>query len=78
MESTRETNLERILREKKLSVAAVSAVIGVSQPQSTRRKLSKERPFKLGEAMHIHKDLLPEYDFNFLFDEYGDIPDEEE
>ncbi len=71
----KETNLQRILREKNITTAAVGAVCNLNQTQSVVRKLSKTFPFKLPEAIAIHKNLLPEYDFNYLFDEYADIAD---
>ena len=68
-----ETNLQRILREKNISTSAVAAVTGVSQTQTIVRKLRREYPFKLGEAMKINKELLPEYSFFYLFDEYMEV-----
>ena len=76
--AVKETNLQRILREKNISVAAVGAVIGVRQEQSVRRKLAKLFPFKLPEAKKLHRDLLPEYDFDYLFNEYVDLETSEE
>mgnify|MGYP007069898090 FL=1 len=75
---TRETHLTRILREKNISADAVGAVIGVRQRQSVTRKLAKQYPFKLPEAKKIHSNLLPEYDFDYLFDEYVDIQSDDD
>lgn len=72
-EINQETNLTRILRFKMLSAEAVGKVIGVNQPQTVRRKLQRQHPFKLGEAKKLHHELLPEYDFDYLFADYVDI-----
>lgn len=68
-----ETNLIRLLREKNIGAAAVGAVMGVNQPQTVRRKLNKLYPFKLSEAKKIHKNLLSEYDFDYVFEGYDDV-----
>lgn len=73
-----DTNLTRILRIKMISAETVGNVIGVRQPQTVRRKLNRQFPFKLGEAKKLHKELLPEYDFSYLFDDYCDIEEPEE
>lgn len=75
-ELDQETNLTRILRFKLISAEAVGKVIGVSQPQTVRRKLNRQYPFKLGEAKKLHSELLPEYDFDYLFAEYVNINEE--
>ena len=72
-EMEHETNLTRILRLKLISAEAIGKIIGVNQPQTVRRKLNKQYPFKLGEAKKIHNELLPEYDFDYLFADYVDI-----
>lgn len=73
-----DTNLIRVLREKNINVAAVRAVIGVKQDKSVREKLTKVRPFNLPEAKRLHSNLLPEYDFDYLFNEYAGEGMEEE
>ena len=56
---------------------ALGVVIGVRQEQTVRRKLDKLFPFKLPEAKKLHTNLLPEYDFDYLFDEYTDISEDQ-
>lgn len=72
------TNLIKVLRAKGISTSAVRAVIGVKQDKSVREKLAKIRPFNLSEAKRLHKDLLSEYDFEYLFNEYADVGMDEE
>ena len=78
IEMEKETNLMRLLRIKNISASTVGAVIGVKQPQTIRRKLYGQFPFKLGEAKKIHHELFPEYDFDYVFDEYCEVEDEKE
>ena len=75
-EMEQETNLTRILRIKLISAEAVGKVIGVRQPQTVRRKLQRQYPFNLPEAKRLHRGLLPEYDFDYLFADYFDVGDD--
>ena len=68
-----ETNLIRILREKNINTHTIALVIGVKQDASAKRKIDMKYPFTIPEAMAIHKNLLPEYSFDYLFREYADI-----
>lgn len=74
----KETNLQRILREKNISTEAVKAVIGCATPKSALMKIRRECQFKLSEAKTLHQNLLPEYDFDYLFREYYGADDTDE
>lgn len=60
-------NLKKALSTKNISIKAFAAVIGVCE-KTAYNKINGEVEFTLSEAMTTKKELLPEYDFDYLFD----------
>lgn len=56
------------LDRKNISVKAYAAFLGIAE-KSARNKLSGKTEFSFHEALVTKKELLPEYDFEYLFSE---------
>lgn len=61
-------NLEVALRQKNISNEAVAKLLNIHR-NSLRNKLDGKTDFSISEAFKIKRDLLPEYDMDFLFAE---------
>ena len=61
-------NLEAALRQKNISNEAVAKLLNIHR-NSLRNKLDGKTDFSISEAFKIKRDLLPEYDMDFLFAE---------
>ena len=59
-------NLEVALRQKNISNEAVAKLLNIHR-NSHRNKLDGKTDFSISEAFKIKRDLLPEYDMDFLF-----------
>lgn len=59
-------NLKKALNAKNVSIKAFAAVIGVCE-KTAYNKINGDVEFTLSEAMTIKKELLPEFDFDYLF-----------
>lgn len=59
-------NLEVALRQKNISNEAVAKLLNIHR-NSLRNKLNGKTDFSISEAFKIKRDLLPEYDMDFLF-----------
>lgn len=63
-------NLKQALNEKKISLKAYGAVIGVAE-KTAYNKVNEETEITLREAMTTKTELFPEYDFWWLFESDG-------
>lgn len=59
-------NLEVALRQKNISNEAVAKLLNIHR-NSLRNKLNGKTDFSISEAFKIKRDLLPEYDMDYLF-----------
>lgn len=59
-------NLKKALNAKNISIKAYAAVIGVCE-RTAYNKINGKMEFTLSEAMITKKELLPEFDFDYLF-----------
>ncbi len=59
-------NLRAAMLLKKISTAALAALIGVTE-KTANNKLNGETEFTLKEALAIKENLFPEYDLGYLF-----------
>lgn len=60
-------NLRTVMAIKRISTAALAAVIGVTE-KTANNKLNGETEFTLYEALTIKRELFPEYDLVYLFE----------
>ncbi len=60
------SNLKKALDGKNISMKAYAAVLGVSE-KTVWNKINEETPFTYPEAQKTKKELLPEYDTDYLF-----------
>lgn len=60
-------NLRSVMALKRISTAALAAVIGVTE-KTANNKLNGETEFTLIEALTIKRELFPEYDLTYLFE----------
>ncbi|WP_050698697.1 helix-turn-helix domain-containing protein [Anaeromassilibacillus senegalensis] len=61
-------NLRNALENKKISMKAYAAVLGVTE-KTVQNKLSGQTPFTLPEVWATCFDLLPEYSWTYLFNQ---------
>lgn len=61
-------NLEMALKQKNISNEAVAKLLNIHR-NSLRNKLNGKTDFSISEAFKIKRDLLPEFDMDFLFAE---------
>lgn len=61
-------NLKKALEDKGISLRAYAAVLGVSE-KTAWNKIEGKTPITYPEARITKKELLPEYDSDYLFDE---------
>lgn len=59
-------NLEIALKQKNISNEAVAKLLNIHR-NSLRNKLNGKTDFSISEAFKIKRDLLPEFDMDFLF-----------
>lgn len=59
-------NLERIRREKDVSLTDMADLLNVKS-QTVREKIDGKSDFKFGEALIIRNTFFPEYDMVYLF-----------
>lgn len=64
-------NLKNALENKKISIKAYAAVIGVSE-KSVQNKINGVTPFTLPEVWKTCFDLFPEYLWSYLFSQNTD------
>lgn len=62
------SNLKKALDAKGITVNAFAAVIGVSE-KTARNKIAGKTAITYPEASKTKKELLPEYDMEYLFKE---------
>ena len=65
-------NLKGAMQAKKISSAAMAALLGVTE-KTVNNKLNGESEFLLSEAMKIKENLFPEYDLGYLFATTADV-----
>ena len=64
-------NLEKVMREKNISIASAAATIGMPEP-TFRGKIKDNRPFSVDEALSLKFNLFPEFEVKYLFySEFG-------
>ncbi|HEL1580911.1 TPA: helix-turn-helix domain-containing protein [Streptococcus suis] len=61
-------NIERIRKEKNVSLVEIADLLGVKS-QTVREKIDGTRDFKFGEALLIQTTFFKEYDMIYLFDD---------
>lgn len=59
-------NLKRALDGKGITMRAFASVLGVSE-KTAWNKINEETAFTYPEVLKTKKDLLPEYDADYLF-----------
>lgn len=59
-------NLEKVMREKNISIASAAATIQMPEP-TFRGKIKDGRPFSVDEAISLKVNLFPEFDIRYLF-----------
>lgn len=59
-------NIERIRKEKDISLVDIADSLGV-KAHTVREKINGDSDFKFGEALKIQKEFFPEYDITYLF-----------
>lgn len=64
-------NLKKTLSNKGISIKAYASVLGISE-KSAWNKLNGETEFTISEALKTKKELLPEYDLEYLFGDSGE------
>ncbi|RAI79704.1 XRE family transcriptional regulator [Macrococcoides goetzii] len=60
------TNLEKVRKEKNVSLVDIADVLKVRY-QTVSDKINGKSDFKFGEAIIIKNEFFPEYDIEFLF-----------
>ena len=60
------TNLLNALRKKRVSISSLARVMNASV-ESAMEKLVGVEDFSFPEARRVKKELLPEYDYEYLF-----------
>ncbi len=66
------TNLKKALDNKNISLKAYSAFLGISE-KSVWNKINEETCFTYPEAARTLKELLPEYNIDYLFTSDGNV-----
>ncbi len=61
-------NLKKALETKGITVRAYAAVLGVSE-KTAQNKIAGRTPITYPEARITKRNLLPEYDSDYLFEE---------
>lgn len=61
-------NLEKVLKNKGISDEAVSKMLGIHRNTFGKKK-EGESVFSIDEAFAIKRNLLPEYDLEYLFED---------
>ena len=59
-------NLKKALNDKNITLKALGSFLGISE-KATYNKVNENSPFTYPEARNIKKELLPEYDMEYLF-----------
>ena len=66
-------NVKKELAAKSVSIKALAAVLGVSE-KTAWSKANGEYEFSISEALRVKRELLPEYEIEYLFN--SDLCDE--
>ena len=64
-------NLKKALNDKNISLKALGSFLGISE-KAAYNKINESSAFTYPEARSIKKELLPEYDMDYLFAPNGE------
>lgn len=59
-------NVQKALNDKNITMRAVAQLLGVTE-KTIQNKIQGDTDFSFPEAMKIKRELLPEYDYDYLF-----------
>ena len=59
-------NVQKALVAKNVSMKALAQFLGVTE-KTVQNKIQGDTDFTFPEAMRIKRDLLPEYEYDYLF-----------
>ena len=60
-------NLEKARKEENVTLLEMANALGISRPDTVRKKIDGKYPFKFDEALTLKKKFFPDYDLTFLF-----------